>query len=162
MIRLLSNAVFEAKLQLITALASVACAPPLPLLPPSLRRLFAPNVIIALVTTSVTMAVRLSVLTDEVIHEAAVGVVARGNELVGVVRNDAASLAPYTAHIIGAPTSHTPASGLVAALSSEDWHTRRAAALAVKALVIALGPRLDGGQVSLTSVPCTWAGHIQP
>ncbi len=54
-------------------------------------------------------------------------------------------------HFVGAhcrsPTSHTPASGLVAALGADDWHARRAAALAVRALVQALGPRIDVGQV---------------
>lgn len=72
-----------------------------------------------------------------------------GGELAGLVKESAAWLVPYSAHIIGGPTSHTPASGLVAALASEDWHTRRAAALALKALVTALGPRLDAGQVRL-------------
>ena len=71
----------------------------------------------------------------------------RSNELAGLVREDAASLGPYMAHVVGSPTSHTPASGLVAALGSDEWHTRRAAAVAVKALVLALGPRIDAGQV---------------
>ena len=34
-------------------------------------------------------------------------------------------------------------SGLVAAISSPDWPTRRAAAEAIKALTVALGPGLD-------------------
>ena len=80
------------------------------------------------------------------------GCAARSNELAGLVREDAASLAPYMAHVIGSPTSHTPASGLVAALGGDDWHARRAAALAVRALVLALGPRVDSGQVTCCSL----------
>lgn len=73
-----------------------------------------------------------------------------GEDLAGLVEVDAAAwLVPFIANIMGGPTSHTPASGLVAALSADEWQVRRAAAVAIRALAIALGPRLDTGQVHL-------------
>jgi hypothetical protein len=46
----------------------------------------------------------------------------------------------------------TCSSGLVSALSNSDWPIRRAAADAIKALAIALGPELDSpGQAALAS-----------
>ena len=71
-------------------------------------------------------------------------------ELAGLVKGDVAAwLVPFTVPLMGAPTSHIPAFGLVAALSDDNWHTRRAAAVAIRALATALGPRLDTGQVCL-------------
>lgn len=68
-------------------------------------------------------------------------------ELDGLVASDPMTVAPYVMHLIGGPQSHLPASGLVAALGHEDSHTRAAAAEALRAVVIAFGPRIDLAQV---------------
>lgn len=68
-------------------------------------------------------------------------------ELDGLVATDAPALAPYLMHIIGGPQSHLPANGLVAALGSADPLTRAAAAEALRAVLVAFGPRIDLAQV---------------
>jgi hypothetical protein len=68
-------------------------------------------------------------------------------ELDGLVATDAPALSPYLMHLIGGPQSHLPASGLVAALSSGDATTRGAAAEALRAVLVAFGPRVDLAQV---------------
>lgn len=60
---------------------------------------------------------------------------------------DPMSVAPYVMHLIGGPQSHLPASGLVAALAAEDARARAAAAEALRAVVVAFGPRIDLAQV---------------
>ncbi|KAL3152399.1 hypothetical protein ABBQ32_001452 [Trebouxia sp. C0010 RCD-2024] len=62
----------------------------------------------------------------------------------GLVQEGLSALQPYLHSIIGQPpSSKSHSSGLVAAISSPDWPTRRAAAEAIKALTVALGPGLD-------------------
>ncbi|KAL3142427.1 hypothetical protein ABBQ38_002758 [Trebouxia sp. C0009 RCD-2024] len=62
----------------------------------------------------------------------------------GLVQGGLSALQPYLHSVIGQPqSSKAHSSGLVAALPSPDWPTRRAAAEAIKALAVALGPGLD-------------------
>ncbi|KAK9816903.1 hypothetical protein WJX72_006945 [[Myrmecia] bisecta] len=55
----------------------------------------------------------------------------------------AVAVGPHAAAIIGQATPGAASSGLAAALSSSDWATRKAAAEALKALAIVLGPALE-------------------
>ncbi|KAL0051517.1 hypothetical protein WJX82_009027 [Trebouxia sp. C0006] len=71
----------------------------------------------------------------------------------GLVQGGLPALQPHLGLLIGQPhTAKTNSSGLVSALSNPDWPIRRAAADAMKALAIALGPDLDSpSQAALTS-----------
>ena len=69
-------------------------------------------------------------------------------ELDGLVATDTAALSPYLMHLIGGAKSHLPASGLVAALGSAEASTRVAAAEAMRAVLVAFGPRVDLAQVN--------------
>jgi hypothetical protein len=64
-----------------------------------------------------------------------------------MVATDPEALEPYLMHLVGNPKSHLPASGLVAALQSEEVETRFAAAEALRATVVQFGPRVDLAQV---------------
>lgn len=76
-------------------------------------------------------------------------------ELDGMVASDPSSMAPYLMHLVGGPQTHLPASGLVAALQSSKEETRYAAADALRAVMVAFGPRVDLAQVgSLAIAPC--------
>ncbi|KAL0026027.1 hypothetical protein WJX79_002284 [Trebouxia sp. C0005] len=71
----------------------------------------------------------------------------------GLVQGGPQALQPHLSLLVGHPhTAKTNSSGLVSALSNSDWPIRRAAADAIKALAIALGPDLDSpGQAALSS-----------
>lgn len=69
-------------------------------------------------------------------------------ELDGLAATDSAALSPYLMHLIGGTQSHLPASGLVSALGSAEAPTRLAAAEALRAVLVAFGPRVDLAQVS--------------
>ncbi|DBA81597.1 TPA: hypothetical protein ACH3X1_007364 [Trebouxia sp. C0004] len=71
----------------------------------------------------------------------------------GLVQGGLQALQPHLSLLIGQlQTAKSNSSGLVSALSNPDWPIRRAAADAIKALAIALGPDLDSpSQAALTS-----------
>lgn len=75
-------------------------------------------------------------------------------ELDGLVATDPAAISPYLMHLVGGPQSHLPASGLVAALGGSDTAARAAAAEALRAVVVAFGPRIDLAQVHFPSRNC--------
>ncbi len=75
-------------------------------------------------------------------------------ELDGVVATDPSSMAPYLMHLVGGPQTHLPASGLVAALQLSEEDARYAAADALRAVMVAFGPRVD-----LAQVGCPWPAH---
>ena len=80
-------------------------------------------------------------------------------ELDGIVSTDPSSMAPYLMHLVGGPQTHLPASGLVAALQSSREEARCAAADALRAVMVAFGPRVDLAQVGcLPPLPHSVAG----